>query len=196
MGLPICGRIAPHLPVREHFVGTSEIEATIAKCGFIFPCRQNISRGQGKKFPSISHGNFRRKGPLTRRYIIVRRTKKARIREFALLIPVRREMCCGDRFVSDCAHHHPVIGNRTPFSFVALIPPERGLFDTLRVSVRRLATASVPHDVGGANWPVNSSPTPSESSHAALILGNSCYPLLKAGNCAEQISSEMLDERG
>jgi hypothetical protein len=37
MRVPICGRIAPHLPVREHFVGTSEIEATIAKWRFIFP---------------------------------------------------------------------------------------------------------------------------------------------------------------
>jgi len=34
----------------------------------------------------------------------VRATKKAGIREFALLIPVSRELCCGDRFVSDWTH--------------------------------------------------------------------------------------------
>jgi hypothetical protein len=55
---------------------------------FSFASRQNIFPLSERKFPSMTHGNFRGKGPPTRHCISLRVTKKAKIREFALLIPV------------------------------------------------------------------------------------------------------------
>src|SRR5258708_20892523 len=41
----------------------------------------------------------------------------------------------GDSWVRSLSPPPPSHRDRTPFSFVALIPPERGLFESLRVSI-------------------------------------------------------------
>src|SRR5258705_10215594 len=40
-------------------------------------------------------------------------SQSPRIAKFPVKFPVSRELPTGDRFVSDCAHHHPVFANRT-----------------------------------------------------------------------------------
>src|SRR6266851_9681179 len=39
-------------------------------------------------------------------------SQSPRIAKFPVKFPVSRELPTGDRFVSDCAHHHPVFPNR------------------------------------------------------------------------------------
>jgi hypothetical protein len=58
------------------------------KIALSFASRQNIFPSPARKFPSMAHGNFRGNGPPTRHCISLRVTKKAKICEFALLIPV------------------------------------------------------------------------------------------------------------
>src|SRR5258705_1674227 len=56
--------------------------------------------------------------------------------EFCKKFPVLRRMSRGDRFVSDCAHHHPVFRYRTPRVIRAFVPRTAGFFEFVLVSAR------------------------------------------------------------
>src|SRR5229473_2196945 len=54
--------------------------------------------------------------------------------EFCKKFPVLRRMSQGDRFVPDCAHHHPVFRYRTPRVIRAFVPRIAGFFEFAPVS--------------------------------------------------------------
>src|SRR3977135_4161838 len=57
-----------------------------------------------------------------------------KIAESPVKFPENRGICNGDRFVSDCAHHHPVFRYRTPRVIRAFVPRIAGFFDCVLVS--------------------------------------------------------------
>src|SRR5258708_17862215 len=61
-------------------------------------------------------------------------SQSPRIAKFPVKFPVSRELPTGDRFVSDCAHHHPVFRFRTPRVIRAFVPRIAGFFKFAPVS--------------------------------------------------------------